>query len=470
MKNVFFAAWAVALLLLLPGAGQAVDFTYITNLDNTITITGYDWGGPPGGTVVIQDLIEELPVTDFGTVFQYDATITSLTIGTNVTRIVDSAFESCTGLTSVTIPDSVITIGDYAFYDCASLLNMDIPTRVITLGESAFDSCLSLSSVTIGTNVTTIGTYAFYDCDGLTSVTIPASVTSIGDYVFEKCTYLTEITVNAGNSFYSSLDGVLFNHSQTMLIKHPEGNARSNYTITNSVTVIEDSSFFSCNNLDDVTIPDSVTDIRDYAFCSCTNLTHAVIGNTVTKVGTFVFADSTKLTQVYFRGNAPTYVGSSVFYGATNATVYRLSSATGWPTVPNTWAGRPTALWDQQDADTDADGLPDWWEEQYFYGPTNADPTAICSNGFNTVFDAYIAGLNPTNAASTFQISDFRTLTSGSTLHWQSVSGHVYSVHWTSNLLSGFQCLESNIPWTQSSYTNPTAVPCGYYKIDVRLP
>jgi hypothetical protein len=113
----------------------------------------------------------------------------------------------------------------------------------------------------------------------------------------------------------------------------------------------------------------------------------------------------------------------------------------------------------------DADGIPDWWEEQHFGGSTNANPNAVCSNRVNTVIQAYVAGLNPTNSSARFGI----TQNPRNVVQWSAVSGRVYAVYWATNLLAGFQCLESNIPWTRGNFTNPTAVPCGYYKIDVRL-
>ncbi len=119
--------------------------------------------------------------------------------------------------------------------------------------------------------------------------------------------------------------------------------------------------------------------------------------------------------------------------------------------------------------DTDSDGLPDWWEELYFNGATNANPNTLCSNGVNTVWQAYIAGLNPTNPASLFLTSVLSS--PPSVLSWNAVSGRVYSVWWTSNLLSGFQSLESNIPWTGNTFTDTTynAEDKGFYKIDVEL-
>jgi hypothetical protein len=169
------------------------------------------------------------------------------------------------------------------------------------------------------------------------------------------------------------------------------------------------------------------------------------------------------LLGFYFQGNAPS--NTSTFVQCTNATVYRLATATGWPPVPQKWAGRPTALWDPQDSN--GNGIPDSWELQYFGGTTNANPNAICSNGFNTVREAYLAGLNPNDKDARFGITEHKP--SQNMVRWGAVSGRVYNVYWTTNLLSGFQCLESNIPWTRGSFTNPADVPCGYYKIDVRL-
>ena len=91
---------------------------------------------------------------------------------------------------------------------------------------SAFSSCSKLTSVTIPDSVTSIGTNAFYNCYRLTNVIIGNSVTNIGDGVFTGCTSLSTITVNASNSVYSSVDGVLFNQSQTTLVEYPVGLGR----------------------------------------------------------------------------------------------------------------------------------------------------------------------------------------------------------------------------------------------------
>lgn len=112
------------------------------------------------------------------------------------------------------------------------------------------------------------------------------------------------------------------------------------------------------------------------------------------------------------------------------------------------------------------DGLPDWWQIQYFgMNNSNAGPNTVCSNRINTVRQAYIAGLNPTNSSARFGINQ-RTK---NVMEWNAVSGRVYNVYWTTNLMNGFQPLGANILWPQSSFTNSTVAPRGFYKIDVRL-
>ncbi len=118
---------------------------------------------------------------------------------------------------------------------------------------------------------------------------------------------------------------------------------------------------------------------------------------------------------------------------------------------------------DSQD-DADGDGLPDWWETLYYGGATNANPLATASNGVDTVEDAYIAGINPTNPAAFFVLESLEPL------QWTAASGRVYAIYWTSNLLNGF-----GIPWktnlTDGAYTDTThtAENDGFYKIEVEL-
>jgi len=246
-------------------------------------------------------------VTSIGNSAFYNSGLIRLTIPNSVTNIGDTAFQGCSSLTNVTIGKGVTSVQDGAFQNCTALTSVAIPDRVTSLGDSAFQGCTSLTNLTIGSGVVSIGYEAFANCL-LTSVTIPDSVTNIGVSPFEGCSNLAAITVNPSNPAYSSVEGVLFDKSQTTLIEYPEGKVGTSYTVPNRVTGIAGSAFEGCATLSAVTIPNTVTSVGGDAFSSCSSL-----------------------AGVYFEGNAPYAGGLDFMFGeGRRATVYCLPGTSGW--------------------------------------------------------------------------------------------------------------------------------------------
>jgi len=170
----------------------------------------------------------------------------------------------------VVIPNNlgITAIGDYVFaiWD-KTITSVNIPEGITAIGNRSFQSC-QFTSVTIPNSVETIGDGAFNN-SLLTSVTIPGSVLTMGKEVFLACSQLSAINVDAVNPNYSSVDGVLYNKSQSDLICYPAGKPELVFTIPNSVTTIEAYAFFNNTYLNAVIIPSTVTAIGDYAFAYC---------------------------------------------------------------------------------------------------------------------------------------------------------------------------------------------------------
>jgi RHS repeat-associated protein len=211
----------------------------------------------------------------FPTLVRYPAAKanSAYTIPSTVTEIGLSAFSGCNNLTEVIIPSSVTSIDQFAFSDCSNLISVNIPEGITSIAWSAFSGCKSLTSVTIPSSVTSISWSAFSGCESLTSMNIPSSVTSIEYPAFYDCIKLTAITVDAGNNYYESEDGILFEHGQSILVKYPAAKTNTTYTIPSSVSRIEGSAFQDCSTLTSVIIPFSVTIIKSGAFENCSGLT-----------------------------------------------------------------------------------------------------------------------------------------------------------------------------------------------------
>ncbi len=329
-------------------------------------------------------------VTGIGdSAFSGCTSLPGITIPGSVTSIGDSAFSDCTSLPGITIPGSVTSIGDHAFSGCANLTLVTMDNGVTNIGGEAFSRCTNLTSITIPESVTNVGALAFSGCSSLTgitisngvtsigsdafvgtsltNITIPGSVTNIWGGAFEGCVSLRQITVDALNPVYSSVDGVLFDKGQSMLIQYPLGKVGSytipngvtsigadafasntgliNVTIPYGVTSIGIGTFYSCSSLTSITIPNSVTNLGGAAFYGCSNLTYVTIGNGVTAIGQGTFDFCGHLAAVYFKGNAPSAPSSiyTVFEADNRVTVYYLPGTTGWG---RTFAHAATALWE----------------------------------------------------------------------------------------------------------------------------
>ena len=289
------------------------------------------------------------------TITQYTGNDAEVTVpgsikGMPVVAIDSSAFHHCDNMRSVTIPDSVVRIGGLAFSKCYALEHVTLgrgireidfspfsfcekmiynkykngyyvgneenpylalvslasedaetvtihPDTVVVCG-SAMKGCSSLRELFVSDAVVSIGSFAFSYCSSLETLYIPESVESIGHMAFEHCDSLLNIVVSDKSPHFKSVDGSLFSHDGTRLIKYTAGQNVSSYSIPNGVLIIEDYAFENAKQLTEVVLSDSVEEIGHSAFIHCENLRNIQLGNSLKRIGGQAFGFCSSLTAV----------------------------------------------------------------------------------------------------------------------------------------------------------------------------
>ncbi|MDY4161087.1 MAG: leucine-rich repeat protein, partial [Prevotella sp.] len=341
---------------------DAIDCVYNKSAENTkigntityknITMTVKNVGDYIcSGNTFIKELDYSYNGGILSTIFSGCSNITSITIGSGVKRMIESAFSDCKNITSVTwnakncsyscsssnphspfynsktniidfiIGEDVVAIPAYMCYEMSNLKSINIPDSVTSIGDRAFSGCSGLTSVTIGNSVTSISDRAFSGCSGLTSVTIPNSVTSIGSSAFYNCSGLQKVIVPDIKNWCSIKFGNL-TANPLYYAHHLYSDKNTEITelvIPDDVTNISFSAFSGCSGLTSVTIPNSVTSIGEDAFSGCSGLTSVTIGNSVTSISDRAFSGCSGLISVTI-GNSVTSISDRAFSGCSGLT------------------------------------------------------------------------------------------------------------------------------------------------------
>jgi hypothetical protein len=243
-----------------------------------------------------------------------------------VVAISDRAFAENASIGSVVLPEGLKTIGEGAFYNCTELYLVEFPSTLKVIENNAFAFCGKLIGAELPKGLETIGNQAFANClvFGLGVVTIPDTVTNVGASAFAQTLYET---MN-DSEFVIVGDGVLIDYNgDAAKVTVPDGVKvvssafRGNTTVTevvlpDSVTVVNDRAFSSCEALEKVTLGKGVTALGEAAFLGCAKLQELVLPAGVKSVGASAFYKCTALKTVTLPASLET-VGSSAFSGCT---------------------------------------------------------------------------------------------------------------------------------------------------------
>ena len=205
-------------------------------------------------------------------------------------------------VTSINIKYGITSVGNQTFKEWSKLTSVNVAGSVRSIGANSFSGCSCLETMSIPEGVRIISEKAFYGCSKLSSVFVPNSVTSIGAGTFLNCSNLSAIEVGPSNSFFTSVDGVLFTKDMKTLNQYPAGREAEQYGIPGSVRTVGANSFSGCKHLKDVNIPDGVNSISEGAFRDCTSLRDLVIPPSVVAVEQGSFDGCSDLETVTFLG------------------------------------------------------------------------------------------------------------------------------------------------------------------------
>ncbi len=279
------------------------------------------------------------------------------------------AFRGCSNLKSITVAEGS---GNYSSLDgvlynaeqtklilCPEGMEGDyvMPDTVTEVQRAAIYQCNKLKSITISPNVTSLPTQAVVGCSSIRTIVIPKGLTELSfggsstEYFpshasFYRMTGLTEFVVEDGNPSYCSVDGVLFNREQTVLLQYPEAREGA-YVVPDTVTSIKNCAFFRAVNLTEVTLPElpwidqctfygcesltavhggaGVSEIRDGAFWHCTSLTEIALPDTLKTIHKYAFRDCPSFKEVIIPDSV-TSMGNWAFSGCTGLERVTLSN------------------------------------------------------------------------------------------------------------------------------------------------
>ena len=233
-----------------------------------------------------------------------------LTVPETVTCLTDhDVLWGCAQLTKIYLPATVTEIANYLFYSCYSLEAIEVdaanPVYEDIIGvlygpDSAYVNgftseprrsliccppAFGRESFFIPDDTQVLEDYAFRNCFYLQDVTIPDRVEYLPNDGFRGCASLYEIWVDAGNPWFQSTDGVVFNKADVTagtatgtltltagqyLYCYPTG--RSGYYAIPEGTVCLGPSSFATSAVQAIRFPESVKYIDMYALEDCGGL------------------------------------------------------------------------------------------------------------------------------------------------------------------------------------------------------
>ena len=195
-------------------------------------------------------------------------------------KIVDLSVGGILGsLHSVYIQNGITELGSNCF-NKKPIISITLPSTLNTINDNCFEES-SISSIILPESLQYIG-HNNFPATLSGTFNIPSLIKDFPIDNIAKCHLISKITVSEGNQNYTVVDNVLYNKDITIALFCPRTETRR-ISIPNTVKIIGDYCFASCNKLTGIEIPYSVEEIGKYAFRDV-SIKNLVIKNSVKRI------------------------------------------------------------------------------------------------------------------------------------------------------------------------------------------
>ncbi len=340
--------------------------------------------------------------------------VTNLSISPGSGYVDDGAFACMAGIRSVEMPDSVSWIGERAFEWCESLESVSIPASVQMIGSDAFYGCEALGALTVPghlrlsdfldadrragvTNLalapgtTYVEDEAFAGMAGIDRLEIPDSVTWIGSRIADGCERLRTVSIGRNVAW---IDDGAFDGCEALdvvLIDDDPLFDPDRVHLPGDAQIVRRSDYFEIAT---ATLPDATARI-DYEAWLC------VEGGR----GDFRWEDREGLPSGLWVDSEGAIRGTPDESGVYEVRIRATAECGFWRE-----AVLPLRIEQGQTASTPVPVPFDWIADHAdsFLAAENGDceaaAMATAANGENKVWECYVAGLDPTDAAARFEV------------------------------------------------------------------